>query len=135
MNEENTKKLFDRFEFFRPGRPITENLMGGFGFECCDGWFDLLWGLCEGIEKELKKIPPSEETKSYLRDTRFKVQQVKEKFGGLRFFTNWETEEISDLINKAEVKSEVTCEQCGEPGKLIRDGWVHCFCEEHRRKE
>lgn len=44
------------------------------GFQHRDGWFDLVWRLCEQIEK----VPNKGKS--------FKVAQVKEKFGGLRFY-------------------------------------------------
>lgn len=62
--------------------------------------------------------------------------QVKEKFGGLRFyvfFTEGVTREDSgkmwELIGKAELKSEKTCEYCGAPGKLRESGWVKTRCD------
>lgn len=56
--------------------------------------------------------------------------QVKEKFGGLRFYTNGHDEFCSGLIDMAECMSECTCEVCGGPGKLITNGWWHCICPE-----
>lgn len=126
MNEENTKKLFERFEFFYPEKSIQESLMA-FGFECGDGWFSLLWDLCEGIEKELKNIKKEIEYP-------FEVFQVKEKFGGLRFYTNWSTDEIYKLINEAEDKSYTICEQCGKPGTVRDGGWITTLCDECARK-
>jgi hypothetical protein len=109
MNEKNTKKLFDRFKFFKPKRPMTEGLMC-FGFACGDGWFDLIWKLCEDIEK----LDPSPE---------FEVLQVKEKFGGLRFYPmGVAKEETWNRINEAENESYKICEVCGKPGALRKGG-------------
>lgn len=136
MNEENTKKLFDRFSFFHSETPVTESLMS-FGFECGDGWFQLIWNLCEDLEKQIKKeLNPKETTKALLNDDHgFRVQQVKEKFGGLRFYTSSGSEKIYDLIEKAENKSETICEICGKPGKLSSDrGWMSTICRKCRAK-
>lgn len=118
MNQQNTQKLFNDFSFFYPERPATEALMC-FGFECGDGWYDLIYRLCEDI----KAVNPPET---------FSVFQVKEKFGGLRFYVDGATDEIYNLINKAESDSYRICEQCGaEAGgpKKIK-GWVRTLCEQ-----
>lgn len=136
MNKENEEKLFNRFKFFKPERPASEALMC-FGFECSDGWFDLIWKLCEDVEKELSKQgSPKEKTKRLLQNYGdFEVVQVKEKFGGLRFYTNGSTKEINNLINKAESMSLVTCEECGKPGKnQANKGWIETLCDECRSK-
>ena len=46
-----------------------------------------------------------------------KVYQVKEKFGGLRFYIGEGTTEIFDRIALAEEASLETCEECGKPGR------------------
>ena len=60
-----------------------------------------------------------------------KVYQVKEKFGGLRFYINSGTDEINKRIRKAEDDSYETCETCGEPGELRKDGWWTVACDKH----
>lgn len=57
-----------------------------------------------------------------------KAFQVKEKFGGLRFYMTCGTDEIYDLISKAEALSCKTCEECGEPGEERSGGWIHTLC-------
>ena len=115
MNKENTDKLFDRFKFFRPELSETVSLMC-YGFECGDGWFDLIWDLCEKIEP--------------IVDKDFNVFQVKEKFGGLRFYTDGCSDEIFKLIHEAEMIAEATCENCGKPGKSRKGGWIKTLCDE-----
>lgn len=85
------------------------------------------------------------------------VMQVKEKFGGLRFYIGGYAAEqdISMLIRAAEAHSYHTCEDCGEDGILrhIRQedgyykpiykatvgasrtsGWMRTLCEPCREK-
>lgn len=116
MNNENEKKLFVDFPNLYAGRnlPITENLMP-FGFECGDGWFNLIYELSEKITK---------------LDPNCKAVQVKEKFGGLRFYTGGTTKEVHDLISEYENKSYKTCEDCGdtETAKTRDDGWIYTLC-------
>ena len=62
------------------------------------------------------------------------VFQVKEKFGGLRFYTGGASESIDSAIIKAEQESFKICEICGKDG-LLRDdnGWLSVRCDDHRR--
>ena len=123
MNEQNTKKLFERFNFFHPERPVTEGLMA-YGFACGDGWFELVWNLCEAIEEKLKENPVPN----------FEVIQVKEKFGGLRFYTSVANDDIYELIDDAEDTSYQICEVCGSNGQQYYDGWVSTLCEKCKKE-
>jgi len=60
------------------------------------------------------------------------AEQVKEKFGGLRFYYYGGDEYIEGLAAMAESMSYVTCENCGKPGKPNNDGWIKTSCEEHK---
>ena len=57
--------------------------------------------------------------------------QVKEKFGGLRFYVNGATDKHWSYINFAESMSYRTCEECGAPGKTYTDGWHTTLCDVH----
>ena len=60
------------------------------------------------------------------------IQQVKEKFGGLRFYVDTDSDVIQDRISHAELESIKTCEECSTPGKIRSvGGWLKCLCEEH----
>lgn len=61
--------------------------------------------------------------------------QVKEKFGTLRFYYDGGDEYIHGLASMAEWVSSVTCEECGERGKLRGSGWVYTACDKHTRPE
>jgi hypothetical protein len=63
------------------------------------------------------------------------VCQVKEKFGGLRFYINESSDEVFKRIGEAEEKSYTVCEVTGEPGKLRRDiGWIRTLSDEEYSK-
>lgn len=83
-----------------------------FGFEVGDGWFDLIKELSEKLEP-----------------MGVVAVQVKEKFGGLRFYVNHATDAAWDLIEEAEAKSETICERCGDPGELRGEHWVTTLCD------
>lgn len=86
-------------------------------FECHEGWYPLIQKLIEDIialgwDKQ--------------------VTQVKEKFGGLRFYINEGSNEVHDRITKAEGESYTICEMCGSPGEIRKDtGWYRTLCETH----
>ncbi len=61
-----------------------------------------------------------------------KVTQVKEKFGGLRFYINGGSDEIYNKITEAEKLSHETCELCGKKGELrTKIRWFTTLCDEH----
>ena len=54
-----------------------------------------------------------------------KLYQIKEKFGGLRFYIGLGTDEIHAAIQAAEDRSNSTCEISGEPGeRRSLGGWL-----------
>lgn len=59
------------------------------------------------------------------------VHQVKEKFGGLRFYTGETSVRMDELIREAEMESFATCEQCGVKEGVTSDpihGWILTLC-------
>jgi hypothetical protein len=63
-----------------------------------------------------------------------RASQIKEKFGGLRFYMTHATDKMYDLINEAERKSYTTCEVCGAPGEERGGGWIRTLCDECNKK-
>lgn len=64
------------------------------------------------------------------------VHQVKEKFGGLRFYAAVLDDSSLDvfysIVREAEAEAETTCEKCGRPGSLRSDRpWIRTLCDEH----
>lgn len=64
-----------------------------------------------------------------------KLAQVKEKFGGLRFYIEDGTAAINDRIRAAEAASYCICEDCGAPGTLMIQGWRKVACAAHAAPE
>lgn len=93
-----------------------------------DGWMLLIWNLSEQLERMILALP--EEARAHCC-----ASQVKEKFGTLRFYMSSSTQEMEDLIDKAEALSRVTCEDCGAAGKLRGTHWLYTACDEHTKKE
>ncbi len=129
MSPEKTQELFDRFPKLYRGRtkPITASLMA-FGFECGDGWFDLIAELSQKIDDIAKAAGVSD-------DDYPEAMQVKEKFGGLRFYIGTATDKVFAAIDEAEAKSVKTCETCGQPGRQVGGGWIVTICEACEKKK
>lgn len=126
MNKKNTKKLWEAFPYlYRDKNASIQTSLIPFGFECGDGWFQLLWDLSEKLEPYAAATKDSE--------IYFAASQVKEKYGTLRFYTNYWSEDVGKLIDEAESKSAITCEDCGQPGQLMSHdgnpyGWYRTQC-------
>ena len=58
--------------------------------------------------------------------------QVKEKYGGLRFYYSGGDDYIHGIVAMAENLSDITCEQCGKPGKQNKEGWIVTLCDDCR---
>lgn len=59
------------------------------------------------------------------------IHQVKEKFGGLRFYVGPAPAVVHDAIDQAEDQSLKTCEVCGRRGKPRPKGWIKTLCWYH----
>lgn len=59
------------------------------------------------------------------------VEQIKEKFGGLRFYYQGGDEEIHGMVSMAEIWAGNVCEECGERGTRRSGGWVRTLCDVH----
>lgn len=127
MNEELEQDLVDNHTIFdlyneepdNSNQPVQLNL---YGFQCGDGWYDIIDSLAEYIERQPVDM---------------QVVQVKEKFGMLRFYytiTNSEDEGYSYMINGAvqfaKEMSAYVCEECGDSGEHRKDGgWFRTRCD------
>lgn len=120
------KKLFEKSK----RKECIRNPFYLYGIECGDGWFNLLDKLMDNITKNCDKIKVKYPV----------IFQIKEKFGGLRFYIKSlkaddnTCDEIYKHIREAEIESEKTCEICGKKGKIenIR-GWLQCLCKKHKK--
>lgn len=61
-----------------------------------------------------------------------KIIQVKEKWGGLRIYTDYQNVELDIVIKDVENRSFEVCGVCGKAGKLRNcNGWYRTLCDEH----
>ena len=118
MNAKNTEYLWNRYPKLYQGRnsPITQSLIP---FETNgDGWFKLI----DQLSADITALDERDGSQTI-------AVQVKEKYGGLRFYIESGTDAVIEAIDKAEDLSLKTCEYCGEPGTTRNDGWVSTMCD------
>jgi len=132
------------------------------GFSHGDGWYNILDVLCGMLTSDYRQAKSRydhlievgvggtlygtklvtqeaiDEAKIKLDEETLKVpvaSQVKEKFGGLRFYVNGATDKHWNFISVAENMSYRTCEECGAPGKTYTDGWHRTLCDIHAQMD
>lgn len=103
------------------------------GFSCNPGWFPLIRGFFAVVAETLEDHPERE----------FVLLQVKEKFGGLRIYYRllpFENDAVANRMHEAYLTAEKasmkTCDVCGKPGVLRKQGnwWFLTRCDEHAER-
>jgi hypothetical protein len=111
--------LHKHFKFTRKINYISQPNPYNYHFAVGDGWYKLIKSLIIKIKKEDTK-------KNYITQ----VTQIKEKWGGLRFYTNGTSSKNWDYIHFAESKSHTICESCGAQSNvgILNTGWLTTKC-------
>ena len=78
--------------------------------------------MCAELDGEIKTWPQD------MQDE-FRIFQIKEKWGSLRFYTNYTSKEFKRILRKYKNLSETTCINCGEPAKWISRDWISPYCD------
>ena len=100
------------------------------GIETGPGWMVLIDTLCSNIQRHIDwKVQQGQEIEQVTAD------QVKEKFGTLRFYASGGDETTGGMIRLAESMSARICETCGSPGSFRGRGWYYTACDAHTRPE
>lgn len=139
LSQSLQNKMYKKYPIIFQDRtkPMSETCMC-WGLCIGKGWYKIVDELCENLE--------------WIRiNTGIKIiaEQVKEKYGSLRFYTREEYPTtmskdnakrwgkiITNFITKAEDQTEVTCESCGVfiSGSITEGGWVYALCEKCKGK-
>jgi hypothetical protein len=96
------------------------------GFACGEGWWPILENLCSNIQHHINWKNKESEVVPQVT-----VAQIKEKFGGLRFYYDGGDERIRGMVQMAESWADRSCEECGAPGQRRDGGWIKTLCDEH----
>ena len=133
---EYNKQLIEQYPFLMPYNRWTGEPIEDYNYEYI--WLDDMpdgWRNAFGLQmcEELKQALLEKGGEKLL--SKFRILQIKEKFGSLRFYTNWTTPEIDKIIDKYENISYSTCIRCGAPAKWITKGWISPFCDKCKPDE
>lgn len=128
MSPEKFSTLRERYPaIFAPSEYESEPV-DSCGVECGDGWFDVIDSLCSSVQRYVDHTV--RRGAAHLEDVQPRAVQVKEKFGGLRFYVDGGDDVVHHLIDLAETHSTKVCETCGARGRQQRDcGWVYTSCD------
>ena len=124
MKPELQNKLFEAYPniFRQKDLPMRQTCMC-WGIDTGDGWYNILDTLCNQIQNHLEHNLRKDQDPAVVN---VEATQVKEKFGGLRFYYNGGDEFIEGLVWMAEAISGRACEECGSPGtQTTWVGFVH----------
>jgi len=130
MNKILTDSLLKKYPvvFGQHKLPMTETAMC-WGFSCGDGWYNIIDSLAFLIQRENEKLKENGE------NITIQAVQVKEKYGTLRFYTNYSTDYIDGAISMAEAVSGFICEECGSTDGVSQTTvWIRTLCKRCRRR-
>lgn len=135
---EKYPKIFQDYE----GNPGRVNWYG-----VPNGWLPIIDKLCSCIQSYCNSTmtvpnpdyiegsqwdPKDITTQRYMCEPRPQVRcvQMKEKFGGLRFYTNMHDDRVQGMIDMAETLAANTCESCSTEEDLgYTSGWITVKCK------
>ena len=104
-----------------------------FGIETGEGWKPIAMKVINAIIEYNDNSP---------EDSVIYIDQVKEKFAGLRIYVTYDNvpqdvvDKIENLIKEAEIEASNTCEECGSKENIgMRvNGWYTVMCEDCAKK-
>lgn len=139
MKEENleeikqkNKELLEKYPWLYPVSEYTGKPLENYDYSFT--WMDdipLGWNIAFGKQmvEELGAL-----LEKYNYQDEYSICQIKEKFGGLRWYDNgFPTEgyeEYKEWLDKYEELSFKTCIDCGKPAKYFTRGWITPICED-----
>tara|TARA_Y100001973_G_C5122418_1_gene293453 strand:+ start:251 stop:781 length:531 start_codon:yes stop_codon:yes gene_type:complete len=141
MKKELQEKLFEKYPaIFRQKDLSAQETAMCWGLACGDGWYVLIDELCGEIQNRVNNVNRGrkykiENSPSSIVPTKVEMLiceavQVKEKFGGLRFYIYGGDDFIDGAISLAESMSYRICSKCGSKKDTPHSdrGWIHSTC-------
>jgi len=120
MKQELQNKLFTKYpRLFKDHNKSTAESCMGWGITCGDGWYDLLDSICQEF---MDTCPDA-----------LYFEQVKEKFGALVIYTNYDgtgNKVVKEIRQIASRESTKICEFCGsiEDVQKRPQGYIRYLC-------
>lgn len=119
------QELLERYPFLKPRNVWTDELYEDEDWTLLDemptGW-RIAFGeqMCEEIREALIKADCLDE---------YRILNIKEKYGMLRWDSNAAPQEVHDIVSKYERISERICIRCGRPATKVTLGWISPYCD------
>jgi hypothetical protein len=134
MKEELDKQLCEKYpKIFKMRYASMQETAMCWGFPG-DGWYNIIDSACKIIQHHVdwkRKVEPF----ASMTDEEFDeihqpvAAQVKEKFGGLRFYVDNCDDYVRGAVAVAESMSYRTCERCGDKAHRRSGGWITTLCD------
>jgi len=122
---------------------------GGVNWHVPNAWIPVIDNLCGAIQSYINTYRRSKPNPAYVEGSEWVADditthkyvsiapnqvtctQMKEKFGGLRFYINGGDDYVEGMIHMAEYMCENMCQYCGTKENLgITGGWITICCKE-----
>ena len=112
-------------DFFAKLSAVCPTIMGAGALTCWSdcpaGWENLVTDISRRLEIHARQ-----------HNQALTVDQIKSKFGQLRYYVSASDPIADQMIEEAEQKSITICEECGAPGVRNRSRkWIMTVCEQH----
>lgn len=129
--KEYNKELCKKYPFLTPYSARSTHSNYDYDYTILDfmpyGWRDAFGEeMCEELKRALSSAGLLKE---------YRVIEIKEKWGELRWYDCCGNEETYEIVEKYRKKSKHTCIICGKPAKWMTTGWVCPVCDSCREKE
>lgn len=99
------------------------------GFAVGAGWWPIIESLCANIQSHIDWWNTNRKERPVVEQV--VVEQIKEKFGGLRFYYQGGDDNVHGMVRMAEAWADHSCEECGAPGERRSGGWIRTLCDKH----
>lgn len=127
-DKELNKKMVEEFPFLLPHNRWTDKVSEDYDYS-----YNELWALENGWAKAfgyelICELRDALIEANYLYD--YRITQIKEKYGTLRWYDFGAPEKAFDIIRKYEKLSGEVCVRCGKPATHITSGWINYMCKD-----
>jgi len=129
MKAELQQQLYEKYPNIFRQKDLDKTVTAMcWGISCGDGWYDLIDTLCENIQNRVINVNRNKSEEEHLI---CEAVQVKEKFGGLCFYTYGGDDYIDGLVSMAEAMSYHICTECSKPSAKqdSNRGWIYTLCD------
>lgn len=122
------KELIEKYQFLKLRNVWTDEEINENNFYT---WLDDMpegWRIAFGLQmcEEIKQALLEDSEKTY---TDYRIHQIKEKYGQLRWYSSFDTEKTNKIVDKYTRLSENTCIVCGQPAEYSTKGWISPYCK------